>query len=86
MGREWVLYGAYGFTGELIAREAVARGLTPILAGRDETRLRPLAAELGLQMRAFPLDDPARLDAGLRGVALVLHCAGPFSRTAAPML
>ncbi|NUT04645.1 MAG: hypothetical protein HOV76_14295 [Hamadaea sp.] len=86
MGREWVLYGAYGFTGELIAREAVARGLTPILAGRDATRLRPLAAELGLQMRAFPLDDPARLDAGLRGVALVLHCAGPFSRTAAPML
>ncbi|MCP2321928.1 short subunit dehydrogenase-like uncharacterized protein [Hamadaea flava] len=86
MASEWMIYGAYGYTGELIAREAVVRGLTPILAGRDEARLIPLAAELGLDARAFPLSDAARLDEGLRDVAVVLHCAGPFSQTAAPML
>ncbi|NUT22505.1 MAG: NAD(P)H-binding protein [Hamadaea sp.] len=86
MADEWLLYGAYGYTGELIAREAKSRGLRPILAGRDEARLKPFAEELGLEMRSFPLDDPARLDDGLRGVKVVLHCAGPFSRTAKPML
>jgi short subunit dehydrogenase-like uncharacterized protein len=27
----WMLYGARGYTGRLIAREAVLRGLAPIL-------------------------------------------------------
>lgn len=40
------LYGATGYTGGLIAREAVRRGLRPILA-----------AELGLAWRAFALED-----------------------------
>jgi short subunit dehydrogenase-like uncharacterized protein len=86
MTRDWMIYGAYGYTGELIAREAVARGLTPVLAGRDETRLRPLAEELGLPARAFPLTDPAKIDQALHGMKAVLHCAGPFSATSAPML
>ena len=30
-----LLYGAYGYTGELIARLAVSRGESLILAGRD---------------------------------------------------
>jgi len=81
-----LLYGANGYTGALIAREAVRRGLRPVLAGRSPERLRPLAAELGCEVRAFGLGDPAALREGLRGAAVVLHCAGPFSATAAPML
>ena len=30
----FMIYGAYGYTGELIARQAVARGHRPLLAGR----------------------------------------------------
>jgi short subunit dehydrogenase-like uncharacterized protein len=80
-----MLYGANGYTGELIAREAVRRGHRPILAGRSPTGVRALATELGLEARVFPLDavDPAT---SLAGVSLVLHCAGPFSATAAPMI
>lgn len=81
----WLIYGAYGYTGEALAREAASRGLRPVLAGRRPERLAPLARELGLEARAFALDDPAALRAGLEGVALVAHCAGPFLFTATPM-
>jgi len=77
----FLIYGANGYTGELIAREAVRRGLKPILAGRNAEKLEILAKELGLESRAFPLDRP-RLD----GVDAVLHCAGPFVHTSAPMV
>ncbi len=82
----WMVYGASGYTGALIAHEAVHFGLTPILAGRSEDRVRPLASELGLEMRVFSLDEPLEIINGLAGVAVVLHCAGPFSVTSAPML
>lgn len=82
----WLLYGANGYTGELIAREAVRRGLTPVLAGRREEALGPLARELGLVSRAFGLDDAEAVRAGLEGVAVVLHAAGPFVRTSRPMV
>src|SRR5262245_22595391 len=83
---QWLLYGANGYTGELAAREAKRRGLAPILAGRDAEAVERLASELGLPWRSFPLDDPATLRANLADVAAVLHCAGPFVRTSAPMV
>jgi short subunit dehydrogenase-like uncharacterized protein len=86
MNDTFLIYGSYGYTGDLIAREAVARGLRPILAGRDPQRLAQQAAELGLQHIAFSLDDSETLDLALQRVRIVLHCAGPFSRTAQPMI
>jgi short subunit dehydrogenase-like uncharacterized protein len=53
----FLLYGATGYTGGLIAREAVRRGLRPVLAGRDARAVAALAAELGLAWRAFALED-----------------------------
>ena len=80
-----LVYGAYGYTGELVARRAVARGLRPVLAGRDSERVVRLARELGCEWRAFPLSDPEALRYGIRGAAVVVHCAGPFVHTAVPM-
>lgn len=80
----WMIYGAYGYTGRRIAEEAARRGMRPILAGRDADRTHALAVQLGLSSRAFGLD--ARAAAGLDDVAVVLNCAGPFSQTAAPMI
>jgi len=82
----WMVYGANGYTGELIAREAVRRGLRPVLAGRRRESVEALARTLGLEARAFGLDDPTALAAQIQGHALVLNCAGPFSATAAPMM
>jgi short subunit dehydrogenase-like uncharacterized protein len=81
----WLLYGANGYTGTLIARLAVARGERPVLAGRSGRRVAELAGELGLEHRVFGLDDPAALRRGLDGMSAVAHCAGPFSATARPM-
>lgn len=83
---QWMIYGANGYTGEMIAREAKKRGLTPILAGRSASKVEPLSIELGLEHRSFGLDSVAEVDAGLAGIGLVLHCAGPFSQTSAPMV
>jgi short subunit dehydrogenase-like uncharacterized protein len=82
----WMIYGANGYTGELVAREAVRRGLSPVLAGRSAEAVRRLAGELGLASRAFSLDDRGGTAAELYGVEAVLHCAGPFRHTSAPMV
>jgi len=82
----WMLYGANGYTGALAAREAVRRGLAPLLAGRSRAPVEALAGELGLESRVFALDGSAAAADALEGVTLVLHCAGPFSATAAPMM
>lgn len=86
MSASLLIYGANGYTGELIARGAVAQGLAPILAGRSTAPVLALARELGCASRIFGLEDPAALAAALAGVRVVLHCAGPFSATAAPMM
>ena len=81
-----MIYGANGYSGELIAREAAQRGMQPILAGRNRAAVEALAAELSLDRRIFGLDDPKALEAGLRNCTVVLNCAGPFSRTTKPMI
>lgn len=86
MGDTILLYGANGYTGRLTAELAVRRGLKPILAGRSAEKVRPVAEALGLEHRAFGLDEADAVDAGLEGVDLVLHMAGPFSRTSRPMV
>lgn len=86
MSENWVIYGAYGYTGELIAQEAKRRGLRPILSGRREQPLAELAGQLQMDYRAVDLADEAALTELLSDATLVLHCAGPFSATAEPMM
>lgn len=82
----FLLYGAYGYTGRLIAEFAVQRGHRPVLAGRDPDRLADVADELGLDHVAVGLGNANALDRALGRVPLVLHAAGPFSQTSAPMV
>jgi len=81
-----MIYGANGFTGRRIAEEAVARGHRPILAGRNRDAVIAAAESLNCPYRVFSLDAPDDLAAAVAGLRLVLHCAGPFSRTARPMM
>jgi short subunit dehydrogenase-like uncharacterized protein len=82
----FLLYGATGYTGELIARLAVQKGLSLILAGRNPQKIAPLATELGLEYRIFALDNPTAINEALADVPVVLNCAGPFSQTAKPLV
>lgn len=81
----WMVYGATGHTGKLVAELAVARGETPVLAGRSES-VREIADALLLEHRVFGLDDPETVAKGLQGIDVVAHCAGPFSATSKPMV
>jgi short subunit dehydrogenase-like uncharacterized protein len=83
---EWMIYGANGYTGRLILAEAVQRGHRPIVAGRNREQVSELARRYGLPARAFDLAEPRTVASALNGARIVLHCAGPFSATCAPML
>lgn len=82
----FLLYGATGYSGRLIAREAIARGHRPTLAGRNPATTETLAAELDLPWTAVGLDDAGGLAEVLRQFPAVLNCAGPFIHTWRPML
>ena len=83
--RTWMLYGATGYTGRLVAELAAARGLRPILAGRSPAVML-LADRLGLPGRVVDLRDPTTLRAAVADCRVVAHCAGPFSATSRPMI
>ena len=86
MDKTFLIYGANGYTGELITRYAVERGVKPILAGRNAIAVEALAKKHHLEYRIFSLDEKDRLDAALQEVEMVLHCAGPFSLTSRLMV
>jgi len=86
MAGSFLIYGANGYTGELITRYAVERGLRPILAGRNAIKIEELAKRDHLEYCVFSLDEKSRIDEALQDVDVVLHCAGPFSITAKPMV
>ena len=82
----FLLYGANGYTGELIARYAYEYNLQPILAGRRKEVIEPLANKLRLPYRIFDMNDTVALQAALKEVSAVIHAAGPFQFTAKQMI
>jgi short subunit dehydrogenase-like uncharacterized protein len=82
---KFLLYGAYGYTGRLIARMAAEHGLAPTLSGRNEAKLETMAAESGFEYRVVNLEDERGLHALVSEFVVVLHAAGPFVKTASAM-
>ncbi|GAA4606888.1 saccharopine dehydrogenase-like NADP-dependent oxidoreductase [Actinoplanes octamycinicus] len=76
------VYGATGTTGRHVTTELHRRGHTPLLLGRDHTRL----TALGEHPRPAAVDDPAALDRALHGADAVINTAGPFATTAGPLI
>ncbi|MFC2175483.1 saccharopine dehydrogenase family protein [Bacteroidota bacterium] len=83
--KEIIVYGAYGYTGELIVRRCQELGVKPLLSGRNEQKLKSIAKKYGLPYQVADLksDD---LDKLLAGAKVVIHAAGPFINTAKPMM
>ncbi|MFJ8405697.1 saccharopine dehydrogenase family protein [Streptomyces microflavus] len=81
-----LVYGATGYTGKLVAEHAKESGLDVVVAGRNQERVTALGEELGVESRAFTVDDPALLRDALDGITVVLNVAGPFHRTAGPLM
>jgi short subunit dehydrogenase-like uncharacterized protein len=77
-----LIYGATGFTGSLVAHEALRRGLDFEIAGRSEGKLAALSAELNVPFHVFSVDDMDGWKKSLEGKTALLNIAGPFSETA----
>jgi saccharopine dehydrogenase-like protein len=85
--RTVTVFGAYGHTGRFVVSELRKRGWTPILCGRDATKLKGVGdLHPELEVRVASVDDPASLDRALSGAVAVINCAGPFIDTAAPII
>src|SRR5262245_53880099 len=82
----WMIYGATGTTGTLIAEAALRRGHQPMLAGRSAASLAALGERLGLPWKAVSLDEPDQLQQAVSEVDAVLNAAGPFIATAPPLV
>jgi short subunit dehydrogenase-like uncharacterized protein len=82
----FLIYGANGYTGRLIVELALAKGLKPTLAGRNEATMQQMAKETGLDYLAFGLKNIDAVAQHLQNFSLVLNCAGPFSKTAVNMV
>lgn len=82
-----LIYGAYGFSGQGISRLAADYGITPVLAGRNEAKLKPLAESLGYDYVVLSLENNHdNLVKVLSHFEIVLHIAGPYTFTGKPML
>jgi len=81
-----LLYGANGYTGQLIIQRALEKGLKPIIAGRNAPLVQQLAQRYNLDHRVFALDNQNEIQKGLEGIKVVLHAAGPFKFTSQPMV
>lgn len=86
--KKLMIYGAAGYTGRMVATNARAAGVEVVVAGRtkDEAKLAALAAELGAEYRLFAVDDQLAVQAALDGIGVLLNTAGPFMRTAEPLM
>lgn len=83
--KDIIIYGAYGYTGELIIRRCLEQGLNPLLSGRNEDKLKTVAEKYALPFQASDLKNDD-LDKLLKGSKVVIHAAGPFIHTSKLMI
>lgn len=80
-----VVFGATGYTGERTARELVARGARPVLAGRSVERLERLAADLGgLETRVADVSRPRTVADLVEAGDVLISTVGPFTQWGGP--
>ena len=81
-----MIYGANGYSGDLIAKQAKVQNLQPVIAGRTSKTIKPLAEKLGFEYQVFDLADTDAVADQLKDIDVLLNCAGPFSMTAKVMI
>jgi len=86
LDKHLLIYGANGYTGKLIVDYAIQQGFRPIVAGRNKAAIAAMADDKDLPARIFDLASVEQITNNLKDIDVVIHCAGPFSQTAAPMM
>ncbi|TPX10415.1 uncharacterized protein E0L32_008634 [Thyridium curvatum] len=81
-----MIYGATGYTGRMAAMNAKKLGLAFTIGGRTESILKILASSLNVTCCTLSLGDTSAIDTALDEITVLLNCAGPFMRTAEPLM
>lgn len=81
-----LIYGATGYTGRLASAHARELGLDFAIAGRNAVTLQVLGTALQTPYRVFDIAQAQSLDHALADIDILLNCAGPFMRTADPLM
>jgi short subunit dehydrogenase-like uncharacterized protein len=81
-----IVYGSYGYTGQLIIDECKAKGMEVILSGRNSQALRDQSLQTGYPFEVVDIHDSPALCKLLDKGSLVIHAAGPFQFTAQLMV
>lgn len=80
-----IVYGSYGYTGQLIIEECKSKGLNVILSGRNAQALQEQSKLTGFPFEGVDINDAESLCKLLEKGSVVIHAAGPFHYTALPM-
>ena len=82
-----VVFGATGFTGQLVVEQLRALGIPDlILAGRSRERLEALEPRENEELRVADADRPETLRALLRGAGVIVSTVGPFLKYGEPVV
>ena len=81
-----IIYGSYGYTGQLIVNECKAKNLNVILVGRKRDALQKQHEQTGYPFEVLDVSDTPALKNLLQKGSMVLHCGGPFIYTAKAMV
>jgi len=81
-----LIYGANGYTGQLIAKQARLENLRVHLASRNKSAIAAIAEETGFSFSCVSLNEHKLLVELLKKFKCVIHCAGPFTETAKQMV
>jgi len=81
-----IVYGSYGYTGQLIIDECKTKGIEVILSGRNGEELRKQSLQTGYPFEVVDINDSAGLCKLLEKGSMVIHAAGPFQFTAQLMV
>ena len=80
MTRQIIIFGATGYTGRHTAQALVEKGIRPILAGRNKTKLKELAGQLGgLDITTADVADPQSVEAIVNRDDILISTVGPFT-------
>lgn len=86
MHNKLMIYGANGYSAQLIIEELIKRNIRPLLAGRNQLVLKQLARKYNCERVAFDVSDEKKVNEALSDVHTLLNCAGPFMHTAKELM
>ncbi|MFT6685876.1 MAG: short subunit dehydrogenase-like uncharacterized protein, partial [Bacteroidia bacterium] len=73
---KYLLYGANGYTAQLIIQESLKAGLQPVIAGRSADKIKKIAKQYALDYTVFDLSNKEKIEQELKDFSLCLNAAG----------